>query len=83
MPQEPLKRRSESKTLKRDALAGLDEAAAYASELRAEIAEEVASDLLYGNKENEKEQAPSPSAVLAAEQVLSAAMLDAARAFDA
>ena len=55
MPQEPLKRRSESKTLKRDALAGLDEAAAYASELRAEIAEEVASDLLYGNKENEKE----------------------------
>ena len=54
-PDEPLRRRSESETSERDALAGLDEAAAYASELRAEIAEEVASDLLYGNKENEKE----------------------------
>ena len=55
MPHKPLMRRSESEMLERDALAGLDEAAAYASELRAEIAEEVASDLLYGNKENEKE----------------------------
>ena len=75
-PDEPLGRRSESETSERDALARLDEAAAYASELRAENAEEVAYDLLYGNKENEEEEAPSASAVVAAEQVLSAAGLD-------